>query len=389
MKNNLLFISPEKPDLSGTGLQKRIHSILLCLKNQFNIFGFFIGDIDIQSSLFKDIKSIPTPIVYQDYNGFKRLVLSIFSKYPEYVRDYLIPNLSQIISDWNHINFDIIWLERLMMAPLANHFTKSKVIIDLDDIEGKKIFQVLKYKNKPTKISPWFWYPMIEAFRLKRYENKILKTKYAKTVSNVNDYKELRKQQYPSVFLVENKLDLSYYFKYDRSESKNKTIILTGLFDYFPNRDAFYFFYNKIWPLVKKCNQEIKWLIVGKNDKIPVHNIEKKEPQIKFTGWVKDIRPYLNSANISIIPLRIGGGTRYKILESIAMGVPVVSTSIGADGLPDELKQYVKVADEPEDFAYKIINLLENNTKLDMSLSSILDYKMLLPQINNIFKDFE
>lgn len=140
------------------------------------------------------------------------------------------------------------------------------------------------------------------------------------------------------------------------------SLVFTGSLDWFPNEDALIYFFSQIYPLIKRKNSQVSILVVGKNPSKRLLNFAKSDSSINFTGRVDDVRPYLSKAKVFIVPLRIGGGSRLKILEAMAVGIPVVSTSIGAEGLGVKDNEHLLVADSNYDFADKVLHILENES---------------------------
>lgn len=136
-------------------------------------------------------------------------------------------------------------------------------------------------------------------------------------------------------------------------------LVFSGSMDWHPNEDAVLFFLDRVMPLIRKAVPEASLTVVGRN---PGKHLMKQVAHhaIELTGTVDDIRQYVGAAAVFIVPLRIGGGTRLKIFEALAMGKAVVSTSIGAEGLPLVNGVHYLCADEPTTFAHAVIALLNN-----------------------------
>jgi len=133
-----------------------------------------------------------------------------------------------------------------------------------------------------------------------------------------------------------------------------------GGVNYPPNEEALQYYFSEIYPLIKKKIPNIKIYVLCGKPSQRIKNIVKNDTSIIFPGFVVDVREYLNKAKICIAPLKSGSGTRLKILEYMAMGKPVVSSSKGAEGLEVESYKNILIADNPYDFANKIIWLIEN-----------------------------
>ena len=134
-------------------------------------------------------------------------------------------------------------------------------------------------------------------------------------------------------------------------------IVFTGSMDWPANIDAMQYFRAAIWPLIAATRPAARLTVVGRNP--PARLIEASHGlNWRFTGLVDDIRPFVRSADAYVVPLRVGGGTRIKIYEAMAMRRPVVSTAIGVEGLPLEPGRHYRLAETPEAFAQEILGLL-------------------------------
>jgi glycosyltransferase involved in cell wall biosynthesis len=138
-------------------------------------------------------------------------------------------------------------------------------------------------------------------------------------------------------------------------------LVFLGSMDWLPNIDGVRYFVREIFPLIRRRRPGCTLAIVGRTPPPSIQAFAQDDPHITVTGTVPDVRPYLWAAQISIVPLRIGGGTRLKIYESMAARVPVVSTSIGAEGLAVSHPDNIRLADTPESFAAACLDLLEDS----------------------------
>lgn len=164
------------------------------------------------------------------------------------------------------------------------------------------------------------------------------------------------------VSVLVNGVDLDYFRPEasDEPRSEKPTLIFCGAMDYNPNIDALRWYFQKIHEPLRKLVPDLEVLIVGKEPSTEILAFEKK-PNVTVTGGVPDVRPYYRSAWLQIVPLRIGGGTRLKIVESLAMGTPVVSTTIGAQGLDLEHGKDILLADLAEDFVRETARALRDS----------------------------
>jgi polysaccharide biosynthesis protein PslH len=135
------------------------------------------------------------------------------------------------------------------------------------------------------------------------------------------------------------------------------TLIFTGSMDWYPNEDAVTYFADEILPGIRAKRPEVEFYIVGKNPTDRVQGLESR-PGVVVTGRVEDIQPYISRATVYVVPLRIGSGTRLKILEALAMGKAVVSTTVGAEGLNLSDGEEIFLADEPTKFGDVVLRLI-------------------------------
>jgi glycosyltransferase involved in cell wall biosynthesis len=135
-------------------------------------------------------------------------------------------------------------------------------------------------------------------------------------------------------------------------------LVFVGSMDWLPNVDGVFYFVRQILPLIRQSRPATTLAIVGRTPPPKVSQLADEDPGIQVTGTVADIRPYLWSSAVSIVPLRIGGGTRLKIYEAMAAQIPVVSTTIGAEGLSVNPPRDIRIADTPEHFASHCLELL-------------------------------
>jgi sugar transferase (PEP-CTERM/EpsH1 system associated) len=137
------------------------------------------------------------------------------------------------------------------------------------------------------------------------------------------------------------------------------SLIFTGSMDWLPNEDAMLFFCRDILPLIRAQEPDVQLTIVGRAPTPAVKQLAE-QAGVHVTGRVDDVRPYMREAAVYIVPLRIGGGTRLKIFEAMAMGKAVVSTTVGAEGLPVNHGEHVLLADEPVAFTRAVVGLLRD-----------------------------
>ena len=149
------------------------------------------------------------------------------------------------------------------------------------------------------------------------------------------------------------------YFAPKVGEETASELVFTGSMDWFPNEDAIRFFIADVLPLIRRSLPQVGVTVVGRGPSRLLCE-EAERAGVKVTGRVADVRPYIDRAAVYIVPLRLGGGTRLKIFEALAMGKAVVSTSVGAEGLPLHSGEHYLQADDADAFASAVVSLMHD-----------------------------
>jgi sugar transferase (PEP-CTERM/EpsH1 system associated) len=159
---------------------------------------------------------------------------------------------------------------------------------------------------------------------------------------------------------IENGLDTNmFYPPVNSRQTLNPNFLFAGVMDYAPNIDAVIWFIDLVWPAVKKNWPSAKFCIAGMNPTEKIKKLQLKEG-IEVTGFVDDIKPYFDKANIFIAPFRIARGVQNKVLQAFACGLPVIASSMGAEGIRCSVEQDILLADTPEQFINRIEQLTNN-----------------------------
>lgn len=158
------------------------------------------------------------------------------------------------------------------------------------------------------------------------------------------------------IYTVPNGVDTAYFRPEPETPVPPVDLVFSGAMDYGPNEHAVFHFLAEILPAIRARLPEVRFLIVGRDPSQRVLALAR-DPAIIVTGEVPDVRPLLARATVVVVPMRLGSGTRIKILEALAMARPVVSTSVGVEGLPLVAGTHLEIADEPVRFAETVIRL--------------------------------
>ncbi len=153
-------------------------------------------------------------------------------------------------------------------------------------------------------------------------------------------------------------VDTEFFRPASGVEPEPHGLVFTGSMDWLPNEDAIQFFTREILPLVRERVPDVKLTVVGRKPYASLVELAKRDPSVVVTGRVEDVRPYIERAAVYVVPIRVGGGTRLKIYEAMAMEKPVVSTTVGAEGLPLRDGEDLLIADTPRAFADAVVRVL-------------------------------
>jgi glycosyltransferase involved in cell wall biosynthesis len=198
----------------------------------------------------------------------------------------------------------------------------------------------------------------MEAAKMRRYEAAAVKRFHHVVAVSEIDRKLMIGVDPQSITVVPTGVDLQQFRATENSPALDHEVIFLGSMDWEANVDAVAYFCEKIWPRVLSDIPDAKFRIVGRN---PHPSVKKLEcDSVEVTGTVPSVIGYLKTAAVVVVPLRIGGGTRLKIYEAMAMGKAIVSTAIGAEGLDVHDGQDIILSEGPEDFARQIVSLLDD-----------------------------
>lgn len=267
------------------------------------------------------------------------------------------PGLAQrIATTTEQQSFDIVQIELSLIARYAAAVYRrsgSKLVLSTHNIESQRFARELQ-------VAPWsLRRAVLQADQLisgKWEEKAVRRFDGAIAVSDADrQWLEQHLGGRP-VALVPNGVDTGYFQRRAPTPSASNTIVFTGVMDYPPNEDAVLWFADRIWPSLRQRWPDLVFQIVGTRPTARVIALAGRAG-IEVTGEVPDVRPYVEQALAFVVPLRSGGGTRLKILQAMAMGCPVISTRLGAEGLNVNDGDNILFAEQPADFAARIEDL--------------------------------
>ena len=260
--------------------------------------------------------------------------------------------------------FDAVQVENVHLVAYAQRIREIAptipMLCDWHNIESEIQDRYAEnYSKGPRRI-----YARRTAHLLRRFEQKFLRLGDAHTVCSERERQVLLSLEPTArIEVIENGVDVAYFSQAERLPGgPRRSLVYVGLMEYHANVDAVTYFAREIWPRVRQVRPELQFVIVGARPTAEVLALAK-QPGITVTGTVEDLRPYYREALAAVVPLRVGGGTRLKILEALAAGVPVISTALGAEGLGVEHGEELVLADTPAAMAEAVAGLYEDSSQ--------------------------
>jgi glycosyltransferase involved in cell wall biosynthesis len=252
------------------------------------------------------------------------------------------------------VNLESPWLghHELRQAPHGENL--PAVIIDSHNIDYDLVRQYAAVGNSVTRRI----YAGINWRKLRREELETYRDADGIYLCSAADERRLL-DQVPRVCttVIPNAADVDYYMpRRTDPPPDGRTVVFFGLLSYVPNVDGVIHFVQKIWPRIAEANPKARCKIIG--GQAPPSVLALAGPRVELTGFVEDLRPHLAAAAAVVVPLRLGGGTRLKIVEAMAMGKAVVSTTLGAEGIEVVPNRDLLIQDDPESFASAVNRLL-------------------------------
>lgn len=277
----------------------------------------------------------------------------------------LLPKLKELLI---HRHYDYIIFEFISSIHLAyatrRLSPKTILIGDLHNVDHVLYKQNTKLKTRKDKK----YYNQLK-FDESRLHKKL---DYFFACSEVDKIhlEELNKRRIRGIVIPNG----ATIYKNRSSIEKNiNSILFCGSLDYKPNQEGLMWFYDSIWPLIKKEKSNVEFTIIGKNSSSPFFDSIKNDKSVNFIGEVDDVIPYYKKSNIAIIPLKSGSGTRLKVLEAMSLGNPVVSTSIGAEGIEYIHGKNLCIADNEIDFSVITLKLINDQTLANQITDNALE----------------
>lgn len=250
---------------------------------------------------------------------------------------------------------DIVHLDTIALAPYARYCNSIPTVLAHHNVES----QLMRRRAQAEKNALARLYVNVQADRLVRYERQQC-TRFPLNIMVSDKDAQTLAQLVPGArtAVIPNGVDTDYF--QPRTAADDPVMIYTGGMNMFANRDAVEWFIDAIWPRIKAKVPNAKFLAVGQRPSTRVRTAAAEDPSIEAPGFVPDVRSWVERASVYVVPLRVGGGTRLKVLDAMAQGKAIVATRIGAEGIVGEHGAEFIFADDPDAFANAVIDVLKD-----------------------------
>lgn len=362
----ILVVSERLPSPLGGGASRQYNLIRqLAPRHQYTLVAFaFPEDLAYQTELksfVERLEILPMELIlpkkhsriYWQWDAWKH---AIFEMRPKRGLNPLTAKMHLLVENLlRREDFDLIQVHQAYMEP-ALPAASTPILLDMHDILSDYEQDQINQKSKIShRFQSW-----LEWRKMLYLETRI--SKRARVVTTVSEQDQRRLSQLISglrLVVVPNGVDTSYFQPISEPSDESMDLVFVGSMNYRPNADAVRWFNQHVFPLVQARCPAVSWHIVGWGPPADIQALHNP-PAIVVTGQVEDVRPYLAKSALVVVPLQGGAGTRLKILDAWAMSKAVISTTIGAAGLPAIHAHNLILADEPRDFVEHIITLLAN-----------------------------
>jgi len=356
----MLFLTTRLPFPPIGGERVRPFHFIKHLSKNWKITLVSFVESDIEARQVKNcplkLENIHT-ITLPRIRSYINCVGGLFSKAPLEIPYYASQKMRQLLQRELQTNkYDLIFCHLIRMAPYVENITGVKKVLDICDALSLRYSLSCKLHKGPSKLIE-----LIESKRLGDYEARISEKFNLNLIASVKDKAYLeQKVGAKDLAVVENGVDLEAC-ESGQTQTDYKKIVFFGNLRTFHNIDAVQYFYKEIFPLVKKKIQGARFVIVGAS--IPKCILDMaKDNSVSTLSGVEGIDPHIKDACVSVAPMRIAVGVQNKILQSMALRIPVVTTTLGLGGLQARAGQDILVADNPRDFADKVILLMQDSS---------------------------
>lgn len=366
---NLLFLSPFPPSPPTFGAQRRVQGLMSALARRHEVTGVAVVttdyDPEIAERAMREYCAKVVLVRTRAREGAVKRLLQLRSLFAResFVRSlYDLPALRKALDQllsarrYDVVTVELPFIARTSLSRAPPGERPPRLVLDEHNLEFDVARQQARNELGPARRL----YNAINWRKIRREEMEIWSRFDGVAFCSEADRGRARALVPPvRSALVPNAVDVEYFRRRPSDPpGDGRTLLFFGALNYFPNEDGVLYFLREVWPLIEASHPQARLKIIGQQ---PTPEIAaRRGPRIEVAGTVDDLRPHLAAAAVSIVPLRLGGGTRFKILESMAMGTPVVSTTLGAEGIDAEPGRHLLLGDEAKAFAASVGRVLDD-----------------------------
>lgn len=360
----VLILDEEVPLPPNAGKRIRTWNLLrrLAVKHDLTLLCYGFPEQEQMKDLREaGIKVFIVPIPETRSTGWRlylQLFLNLFSRYPfSVVKHYSSEFQRALDNRLSAQHWDLVVCEWTPYMRFLEGETHTPVLVTTHNVEAQ-IWQ-RRSLNSANPLARLFF--RLQAAKMKRFERRALLRASAVTAVSQDDANVMRDWGVARVAVVPNGAEIpaAPFFEDTRDPAQQRHLLSISSLDWYPNEDALDFFVFKIFPEIRRRCPDVVFSIVGRRPSASLKQKVTGIPGVVLHGEVDNVRSFLAAATVVVVPLRIGGGSRLKILEALAEGKAVVSTSVGAEGLELIRGEHLLIADDPKDFAERVIELME------------------------------
>lgn len=365
----VLWISQNLPYPPKTGVLQRNYNLIreACSFADVHLVAIVKDDIlpDFDEGIARrelgklcaSVRAVRLPVEQSRIRFFGVVLMSLFTRLPFAVNWATAKELGDALSDAAAtLSYDVVYVDTISMAGYRRLFDGTPAALNHHNIESHLLERRLSYERNPLKR----FYFQQESTKLSRYEGEAALEFDTHLVVSSLDAERLRAiRPDVSTHVIANGVDVEFFRPANRRPEPGHLVMVSGM-NWFPNRDAVLFFIDAVWPVLSAKLPSARLTIVGASPPPPVVALAARDPRVRVTGFVDDVRPYMERGQVYLCPMRDGGGTRVKVLDALAMGIPIVSTTMGLEGIPVEPERDVLVADTPADFTRQVVRLTQD-----------------------------
>jgi glycosyltransferase involved in cell wall biosynthesis len=296
---------------------------------------------------------------FSGYNLYWSAFKSVFSSNPLTVNVYESKAMHEIVKKLSReIKFDIAHYDTISLSEYYQDTGTTPKFLTHHGIESFMIRR--RVKNEPNLLKKM--YLLVESWKLRGYEKRNCLRFQMNIMVSEDDGNMLKEiSPFSRVAVVENGVDTNFFLPKEHHENTNR-LIFAGRMDQYSNVDAVMQFCSNVWPRIKAVFPDMRFSIIGNNPPQKLLDLARNDEKLEVLGYVDDVRPHFASATISVCPIRDGGGTRLKILDAMAMGMPIISTTIGCEGIDVTPGKDVLIANTPEEYIENIRKIIRDDT---------------------------